>query len=150
VLVLVLLLVSGNCPAVAPEVAVLLAFPEFVPAKTLLVLQVGPLLLRRRRRLLDKPVLWRGKGSVLRNVLVLCGFIINIFVVVVVVVVVFFLLLLLIRGRVPVVILVIGSRFRLVESRWSVDSFLPRERRKPEEEEEARKKNGSYILSVLL
>jgi hypothetical protein len=92
-------------------VVVLLTFPELVPAETLLVLQLGPLLLRRRRRLLDTPVLWRGKGSVLLDVLVLCEFIISIiiffsFVVVVVAVVVFFffffLLVLLIRGCVPV------------------------------------------------
>ena len=70
----------------------------------------------------------------LLNVLVLCDFFINIIiffffvVVVVAVVVVFFffllLLLLLIRGCVPVIILVIGFRFRLVESRF-VDGFLP-------------------------
>ena len=78
----------------------------------------------------------------LLDVLVLCGFNINIF---------FFLfffffllLLLLIRGCVPVVILVIGFRFRLVESR-SVDGFLPREMRKPEEEEEARKNDGAMM-----
>ena len=87
----------------------------------------------------------------LLDVLVLCEFIINIiifffFVVVVVVAVVFFfflLLLLLIRGCVPVVILVIGFRFRLVESR-SVDGFLPREMRKPEEEE-VRKNDGAMM-----